>query len=791
MKQRKLLIFLLVFFLTNIVYASRMKSVDVGKLQARVWDDGIQNPSNADMCHAYYPRGVYNLTYDWLGSTNTWPGGYIRQAGTLVGHRNWTDTLGNFWPFHVTGHCAHELNLDENVYQFNVPDEGGYSIRRFLRFPPTEIIVDNQHCERPWGSLGDQVNPSRIWGSADMMVEMHYRLSNGMDVCQRNLAWSQPLLDDGVIWDLTFVNTGNTDGDSLIELPGQTLDSVVILKHFQSMPNAGLYPFGSWAGVTEDDNTRLSYPQDHDSLRISYVALARKAGHTHDSYGDKCEVDWGGNRSLEDGCGWTGHAILFAPKNTQVPQSHPIADVAASNDPAQPSMYSTIEGGVGVSDIRNLEDTADHRQPYKRMRMGIHGYDDTNVAECQNVYDMRNLYDVYDTTAMGAPTYYDQPQDRMGELNINRGQIFPRSWSYYPFSVENKFSIGPYNMEFGDTLRFVYAVVAGAVHRKTTYIISQMRENGNARNYEWLAGMDSATIRQEYQRRDPVAELYGDQVFMNGGLNEIATDYVISTGKDSLFTNGMAFQRAFNMNYNVPASPNPPSRFEVSSRPEMIDIAWSYEPGYEPSPSELAGFKIYRAYGGTEYVLSAGTVTGDWQVVDSVGPGVRSFADTMGVVRGFDYYYCITAVGTNGRESGMWLTMTRTPFAARLTDYPVFKISPTGDTIPSLDSVVVVPNPLNINSAVQSGGKFGEDENKITFRKLPGECTIRIFTESGELIKTIEHDDGSGTALWQTNETGGWYTTTVNNQRPASGIYIAHIQDSEGNWVTRKFIIIR
>jgi len=139
--------------------------------------------------------------------------------------------------------------------------------------------------------------------------------------------------------------------------------------------------------------------------------------------------------------------------------------------------------------------------------------------------------------------------------------------------------------------------------------------------------------------------------------------------------------------------------------------------------------------------------------------------------------------------------MTQEPFAARLTDYPVYEISSTGDTIPSLKSVVVVPNPLNINATDASGGRFPgdyNDNNKITFRRLPPECIIRIFTESGELIKTINHEDGSGTDFWQVLQSGASYMATINNQRPASGIYIAHIQIPEtGEWVTRKFVIVR
>jgi hypothetical protein len=795
MRQRKLLIFLSVFFLAGAVYAQQMKSIDIGKLQAKVFDDGIQSSTNLPMSHCVYRRGYYNIPWDDIETNTNYPGGFLRQAATLVGHRNWVDTLGHLWPYHVTGHCAHQSTIGGNPYQFNVLDEEGYSIRRIFRFPPPEVIVDGEHCEAPFGSLGDEVDPNKVWGSADMMVEMHYRLSNGMDVYQKNLAWSEPSLDDGVVWDLTFVNTGNTDRDEDIELPDQTLDSVVIFKHYDAMPNGGLYPFGSWAGVTNPHNRTISYPQDDDSLRINYVALARKAGHDHDSYGDKCEVDWGGDDNLEDGCGWTGHVILFAPKNTAVQQSHPILDVAASNDPAQPSMHSTIEGFSDVIyDVEDLEASTDHREPYRCMRMGIHGYDDTTDPECQNVYDMSREYRVYDTTAAGAPTYYDQPQDRMGEWELSRGKIFPRDWTYYTFSTTPKFSIGPYNMEFGDTLRFVYAIVAGAVHRKTTYILSDMRARGEARNFQWVAEMDSADIRDEYESRDPVAELFGDQVYDDGGLNEIATDYVISTGKDSLFNNGMAFQRAFNVNYDVDPSPNPPSRFEVRSLPDRIDLSWTYEyPEFEPSSSELAGFKIYRAFGGTQYELTAeGTATGDWQVIDSVGPGESSYADTAGITRGYDYYYCLTTVSPSGKESGKWLTMTQEPFSARLLDYPEYTVTTAGDTLPSLDSVVVVPNPLNIRATASSGGKFGEDENKITFRKLPGECIIRIFTESGELIQTIEHTDGSGTAFWQVMGSGGYYMTTVNNQRPASGIYIAHIQVPEtGEWVTRKFVIVR
>jgi hypothetical protein len=786
MKQGKLIIFLLLLFVADIAYAAAtMKRIDVGKLQTKVFDDGIQSATNLPMTHCKYKRGYFNVAWDDEETNTYYPGGFLRRAGLLVGNRNWTDPDGVFWPYHVTGHCPGSSTVNDNPYQFNVPDELGIPIKRFFAYPPPQIIVNGMHAELPFGS-GDYVDPDAIWGTADVMIECHWRLSNGMDVYQRNLAWSQRDLDDVVFWDLTFVNTGNTDRDEDIELPGQTLDSVVILRHYDAMPNGGNYPFGTWAGVTERHTDRtLEYPLPRDSLRINYVALARKTEHTHDSYGDKCEKDWGGDVNLEDGCGWTGHVILFAPCSTSVQQTHPLLDFFASDDPAQPSMHSTIEGGYACSDVEDLLDTADHSETYKIMRMGIRGYEDQMVSECQNVYPMSRAYNVYDVTATGAPTYYDQPQDRMGEWQLSRGEILPRDWDYYEFSTTPKFSIGPYNMEYLDTLRFVFAIVAGAVDRKTTYLLSEARADGEARNYEWLAGMDSASIRREYERRDPVAELFGDEVYMGGGLNEIATDYVISTGKDSLLYNGMAARQAFNLNYDIPTSPAPPSIFRVNSRDDVIALSWSYEPGYEPT--DLAGFKIYRAAGGTLYEKAGEIVTGDWKLVDSVGPTDTLYGDTLGILRGLDYYYCITAVSTAGIESGMWLTMTDEAFPANLLD----PVQLGADSLPTLAYCRIVPNPLNIRDPKQRFPGNANEMNKVSFRRLTERCTIRIFTESGELIKTLNHD-GGGTEFWKIVEEGTYYTTTVNNQRPASGLYIAHIQDNDtGESVFRKFVIIR
>ena len=76
------------------------------------------------------------------------------------------------------------------------------------------------------------------------------------------------------------------------------------------------------------------------------------------------------------------------------------------------------------------------------------------------------------------------------------------------------------------------------------------------------------------------------------------------------------------------------------------------------------------------------------------------------------------------------------------------------------------------------------DEDKIAFYNIPGECTIRIYSELGELIKTIEHKNGSGNEFW--------YQVTSSGQIIVSGIYIAVITDTvTGEHHLAKFTIIR
>lgn len=101
-------------------------------------------------------------------------------------------------------------------------------------------------------------------------------------------------------------------------------------------------------------------------------------------------------------------------------------------------------------------------------------------------------------------------------------------------------------------------------------------------------------------------------------------------------------------------------------------------------------------------------------------------------------------------------------------------------------NVKVVPNPYLINNEWQQSSLI----RRLRFINLPGECTIRIFTLNGDLIKTILHKATIGSVQGDAGGDEWWDLLTENRQLVASGVYIFHIDSKVGEQVG-KFVIIR
>ncbi len=96
----------------------------------------------------------------------------------------------------------------------------------------------------------------------------------------------------------------------------------------------------------------------------------------------------------------------------------------------------------------------------------------------------------------------------------------------------------------------------------------------------------------------------------------------------------------------------------------------------------------------------------------------------------------------------------------------------------NMENIHVVPNPYLANARWEQD----KGDRKLQFVDLPGKCTIRIYTLAGELIRTIEHTDGTGATNWN--------MTSESGRGIASGVYLYHVDSEYGNKIG-KFAVIK
>ena len=104
-----------------------------------------------------------------------------------------------------------------------------------------------------------------------------------------------------------------------------------------------------------------------------------------------------------------------------------------------------------------------------------------------------------------------------------------------------------------------------------------------------------------------------------------------------------------------------------------------------------------------------------------------------------------------------------------------------------LSDIAVVPNPYVVAASWEPRHLFtsGRGPRKIDFINLPSDCSIKIFTLSGYLVDTIEHQSGfeSGAASWDLLSKDGLEI--------AYGIYLYHIEAPGIGETTGKFAVIK
>ena len=115
--------------------------------------------------------------------------------------------------------------------------------------------------------------------------------------------------------------------------------------------------------------------------------------------------------------------------------------------------------------------------------------------------------------------------------------------------------------------------------------------------------------------------------------------------------------------------------------------------------------------------------------------------------------------------------------SAVVQNFGVYAAMGGQDTL--LDQVIAYPIPWRPHSG---NPLTGTEASGITFDLLPSECTIQIFTVSGQLVKEIAHSGGSSLEKWDVRNSEG--------EPVASGLYLYSVITGSGH-KTGKLIVIR
>ncbi|MBD3381929.1 MAG: hypothetical protein GF404_07010 [candidate division Zixibacteria bacterium] len=148
------------------------------------------------------------------------------------------------------------------------------------------------------------------------------------------------------------------------------------------------------------------------------------------------------------------------------------------------------------------------------------------------------------------------------------------------------------------------------------------------------------------------------------------------------------------------------------------------------------------------------------------------------------FYFAVTAFDYGNPENNLEPLESSQLGNATLV-YPIY----SADQVEEEDaSVSVYPNPYRGDAGYYDDGYEPGDgvyDKRIHFVNLPAECTIKIWTTDGDLVREIEHPG----RLSETDSKIYWDLITRNTQAVVSGIYIYSIESDQGTQ-TGKIVII-
>ena len=684
--------------------------------------------------HKYYTEaGSHNE--DYQGHNIHWPGirnehGNVRGYALWIAAQDFTDEAGVTWPTKIAHIGPRVTGLGE-VF----PED----FSMISRFEPPLVEVDGfETFNRP--VFNDEVDATMPFDRT-----VYSRTASVLGITEERWAsqFSQEYHDNYHILEFVFTNTGNTDDDAEIELPDQTLEGVYFYWQNRYAPNRS-------AGWEQNNAQGWGKWTMNDTV-----------GDGHEDYDVDFRAQWS----------WLGHVPELSGRTALGgPLWNDSSWLVASGDSTGRLGAAHMLGRIILhADLAANDETDDPEQP-RTMNFIWTGDERTHLNEHTDLVKMDFEYELI-TEGRVYPHHADLVEPA-GGFDIPTGDpTLGRGGDGFAFGE----GFGPYTLGPGEDIRLIIGEGIAGISDAATVEVGQA--------YKRASGDENLVVEFDANGDGVISDAAYDYNTLYTGAERLTKNQWSLSAKDSMFQTFERIKANYDAGWTIPSPPLPPQKFTVTSGTDRIFIAWEPYPGETPA----GGWELWRAqdrFDGLPLDPLNGDPFVEWptvyRLVDTFAGSESGFEDAD-VIRGIDYYYYIQAVGpVNNDDTG--LTPTGVPLKSNRywaqTYEPARLKRPPGAAI---SDARVVPNPYNINT---EQSLLFSNRDLLAFFNIPGQCTIKIFTEMGELIRTIEHTDGSGDEFWDMQ--------TESLQLVSTGVYLAVIEDLDsGEKVTRKFTIIR
>jgi hypothetical protein len=564
--------------------------------------------------------------------------------------------------------------------------------------------------------------------SYDQVIEVTNEYIYGIELKKKIMVWSQQYNDNYIIFDLEFENKSDYSFDSLyIGIEGNQPNSYLSNGRNPYVPQADQY------------NKALVWQhyyggREGDSLRVFYEYSAHDPKRGRDNMGAPA-VSQGGRLV---GADMFFYSILHASKEPYLNASED------SDDFTQPRITYV---GTATKIPTNPDQDEFGNKNYWAVSGGY-----------SDLFPM--IGDVIPETHHGGNT---------DEHGTDKYYAYPAGTDSNPNSKMVS-SFGPYNMTPGQKIRLVYAIGYAGLGLKKAKEIGENWLKDNLEDPPNLPNSETGYFPSNF-------------VFPAGALErDKIKDRWVSTAIDSVMKTAYRAKWNFDHEYKIPQAPPPPSKLSITGHGDGVELIWE-DLEAEAMPN-FAGYRIMRRRTSVD--------TMHFEVIyDSDENDIASehlYKDKT-ILVGAEYYYYLQSKARVDENDAFADPTTRGKiiYSSRLLvpQIPdIHVISPPRPPQDDLSKVRIVPNPYNLNDP-DLEGYFGADRRGIIFINLPGTCTIKIYSENGDLVRTLINDSPVKTGFFS------WDMLTSSQQVVNSGLYIAVIEKPSGEMAYHKFIVIR